>query len=156
MSGGRAQARPPLAFLAQPLLDGTWEPYHLPASLFPGQPMSESISSTQPLKEPSFWEDLIDIYFQPVAVFRRGERRSVWPPMLFVALSIGLIFFATFNTLLYQVLGRFDLIALWVTVLLAIGVYVTGNISKTRAVVFGVLIWVIGSLPMLQAGYMAM
>jgi len=243
--------------------------------------MTESISATQPLKEPSFWEDLIDIYLQPVAVFRRAERRSVWPPMLFVALSVGLIFFATFNTLqpvfeaeftrnmakttaanpqmtpemlakgrdiglavtrygitvvmlvtmfligtvtwllgkmvgarttfhaalvvaawaymprvlgavlagvqglvldpskltsqlalsigparffdpdttnplLYQVLGRFDLITLWVTVLLAIGVYATGNITKTRAVVFGVLIWVIGSLPMLRAGYMAM
>jgi hypothetical protein len=48
------------------------------------------------------------------------------------------------------------LITLWVTVLLAIGVYATGNITKARAVVFGVLIWVIGSLPMVRAGYMAM
>ena len=47
----------------------------------------------------SFWEDVIDIFVSPAAVFRRRQNTSVWPPMLFVALSIGIIFFATFNTL---------------------------------------------------------
>src|SRR5215471_9167322 len=47
----------------------------------------------------SFWEDLIDIFFSPTAVFRRNENKSVWPPLLFVSLAIGVIFFATFNQL---------------------------------------------------------
>lgn len=76
-----------------------------------------------------------------------------------LALSIGPARFFdpdTTNPLLYQLLGRFDLLTIWVTVLLAIGVYVTGNVSKGRAVAFGILIWIIGSLPMLRQGFMAM
>lgn len=245
--------------------------------------MTESTAhvASSPAKTTSFWEDLIDICFQPAAVFRRREGKSVWPPLLFVAIAVGLITFATFNTtvqpifdaeytrstakqiaktpqaaeaiskmrdtmgqvtkfaagpatlltmvvlgfvvwlvgklvgsrstfeaaigvaawayvprviggvlggvqgllmdpeklnsaasialgparffdadatnpLLYQLLGRFDLITIWVTVLLAVGVYVTGKVSKERAVVFGLLIWLVGSLPVLQRGYMAM
>jgi hypothetical protein len=229
----------------------------------------------------SFWEDVIDIFFQPADVFRRRENRSVWPPMLFVSISIGIIFFATFNTLepifaaeftrrtakvlasnpqvtqdlldkqraigenftrygisvvmlvtmfilgviawllgkvvgskqtfqaalvvaawsymprvigavlggvqgllmdpakltgqlaislsparfmdpdatnpvLYQFLGRLDLITIWVTVLLAIGLYVTGKVTKERAVIFGILIWLVGSLPAIQQAYVSM
>src|SRR5436190_55258 len=62
--------------------------------------MTESTST--PIASPaktSFWEDVIDIFVSPVAVFRRRQNTSVWPPMLFVALSIGVIFFVTFNTL---------------------------------------------------------
>jgi len=227
----------------------------------------------------SFWEELIDIFFSPVGVFRRQENKSFWPPMLFVALSIGVIVFATFNTLepifdaeftrstakqvagnptpeqlelgkrigmnvarfgvtiimmvtmsilgiftwllgklvgsqqsvhaafvvaawsyvprvlgailggvqglvmdtskfnsqlsislsparfmdadaanplLYQLAGRFDLITIWVTILLAVGMYVTGKVSKGRAATFGVLIWVLGALPALRAAFLAM
>lgn len=43
--------------------------------------------------------------------------------------------------------GRLDIFALWFTVLVAVGVYATGKVTKGRAVVFGVLLWVIGSLP---------
>jgi len=242
--------------------------------------MTES-TSTPPMSAPktSFWEDVIDIFVSPAAVFRRREKSSVWPPMLFVALSIGVIFFATFNTLepifdaeysrvaaktiaknpqitaemmergrgfqtaivkygigvvmmvimfvlgcvswlvgklfdskqtfqaalvvaawaymprilgtllggvqgllmdpakltsqlsislsparfmdadttnpmLYQLMGRFDLITIWVTVLLGIGFYVTGKVPKARAVVFAVLMWVIGSLPAIRQAMM--
>ncbi|HEV8499106.1 MAG TPA: Yip1 family protein [Gemmatimonadaceae bacterium] len=245
--------------------------------------MTESTASVAPSKptESSFWEDVIDIFYQPAEVFRRRQNRSVWPPMLFVAISIGVIFFATFNTLeplfaaeftrqtakvlaknpqitqemmdkqrsigeaftrygigvvvlvtmfilgvvawlvgklvgskqtfqaalvvaawsymprvlgaviggvqgllmdpakltgqmsislsparfmdpdtsnplLFQLMGRFDLITIWVTILLAIGLYVTGKVSKDRAAVFGILIWIIGSLPALRTAYMAM
>jgi hypothetical protein len=228
-----------------------------------------------PAPKTSFWEDVIDIFVSPTAVFRRREKSSVWPPMLFVALSIGIIFFATFNTLepifdaefsrvaaktmaknpqitaemmergrgfqtavvkygigvvmmvtmfvlgcvswlvgkmfdskqtfqaalvvaawaymprilgalaggiqgllmdpssltgqlsislsparfmdadatnpiLYQIMGRFDLITIWVTVLLGIGFYVTGKVPKARAVVFAVLMWIIGALPAIR------
>jgi len=62
----------------------------------------------------------------------------------------------TSNPLLFQLMGRFDLITIWVTILLAIGLYVTGKVSKDRAAVFGILIWIIGSLPALRTAYMAM
>jgi len=239
--------------------------------------MTESTTATAPTAQPSFWEDVIDIFFQPSQVFRRRETRSVWPPMLFVAISMGIIFFVTFNTLqpmfdaefqrnaakmmaknpqltqeamdkmrgfgesttrygigvvmlvtmfilgvftwlvgkvvgskqtfhaalvvaawsymprvigsvlggvqgllmdpanltsqfsislsparfmnpdatnpmLLQLLGRLDLITIWVTVLLAIGMYVTGRVTKERAVIFGIVIWIVGSLPALRQG----
>jgi hypothetical protein len=240
--------------------------------------------ASAPAKEQSFWEDLIDIFISPAGVFRRRQNKSVWPPLLFVSIAIGVIVFATFNTmqpvfeaefnrataaqlahspsaarasqeqlakirdisvsvgkyvvgptmlltmlvlgvvawivgklvgskqgfqvalvvaawsymprvlgsvlagvqglimdpskltgqaalsigparffdpdttnpLLLQLLLRFDLMTLWVTVLLAIGLYVTGKVTKERAVIFGILIWLIGGLPALRQGYMAM
>src|SRR5262245_60591001 len=63
--------------------------------------MSESTTAsvaTQPA-QPSFWEDLIDIFVAPAGVFRRWQHKSVWPPMLFVAIVIGLIVALTFNVL---------------------------------------------------------
>lgn len=53
----------------------------------------------------------------------------------------------TANPVLVQILNRFDLFTIWVTVLLAIGVYVTGRVSKQRATVAGVLFWIIGGIP---------
>ena len=232
--------------------------------------MTESVSAsvaTPPAKS-SFWEDLIDIFFSPAGVFRRWQFRSAWPPMLFVAIAIGVITFFTFssleplfdaefargvaraakgssnpaptpeqlavfrgysnaavrygigaimlitmfilgsvaylvgklfgskqtynaalvvaawaymprvigsvlggiqgllmdpakltssmaisfsparffdpdatNPLLFQLMGRFDLMTIWVTVLLAVGLYVTGKVSKSNAVLFGIAIW---------------
>lgn len=242
---------------------------------------STASSATGASKQPSFWEDLLDIYFSPADVFRRQQNKSVWPPMLFVAIAIGVVFYFTFNTLepifeaefarsmaqraptsgpqptaeqlatgrnmmlgvtryglapimlvtmfvlgvlswllgkmfgskqtfhaalvvaawaymprvvgtvvngiqgllldpstlksalslsigparffdpdttnplLYQLLGRFDLFTIWVTVLLAIGLYVTGKVSKGNAVGFGVLIWLVGGLQAFQAAYVA-
>ena len=60
----------------------------------------------------------------------------------------------TSNQLMYQIAGRFDLITIWVTVLLAIGLFVTGKVSKGSAAVFGVLIWAVGSLPMIRQALM--
>src|SRR5262245_56737316 len=60
------------------------------------------------------------------------------------------------NPLLFQFLGRFDLMTIWVTVLLAVGLYVTGKVSKSNAVLFGIAIWLIGGLPAFRQGYMAM
>jgi Yip1 domain len=244
--------------------------------------MTESTANvtTAPGKASSFWEDVVDIFFQPAAVFRRREGKSAWPPLLFVSIAVGIITFATFNTLepifdaefargtaaaiaknpasadavnkmrgfstsiikfaagpgmlatmfvvgvvawilgkllgskqtfqaaiavaawafvprvlgsvlggvqglimdpsklnsalaisigparffdpdatnpvLFQLLGRFDLFTIWTTVLLAIGLFVTGKVTKERAVIFGVLIWIVGSLPALRTAYMAM
>ncbi len=234
-----------------------------------------------PVKETSFWEDLIDIYFQPTSVFRRRQFKSAWPALLFVTIVIGVIAYFTAGTMtpiidaeftrgmtkamaknpqitqelvdkmrnnaeaygkftiapiilismvviglvawvvgkivgskqtmqasmvvaawsymprvlgtviggvqallmdpakltsamaislsparfmnpdtanpvVFQLLGRFDLITIWVTVLLAIGLYVTGKVTKERAAVFGVLIWVVGSLPAISGAFRSM
>ena len=231
--------------------------------------------SSAPAQQPSFWEDLIDIFFQPAGVFRRRQNRSVWPPLLFVAIAIGLIFFVTFNTLqpifdaeftrgtakaiasnpqltpdalnkmrgfseaigryaigvitlvtmvvlgsiiwlvgklfgseqtyhaalvvgawsymprvigavlagvqgllmdpsklnsqlaislsparfldvdaanpvLYQLLGRFDLITIWVTILIGIGVRITGKTSKASAIGVAIVVWLLGGLPAIR------
>ena len=243
------------------------------------EPAAVETTSQAPEKA-SFWEDAIDIFFSPAAVFRREQNKSFWPPMLFVAIAVGVIVFVTFNTLepifeaefarntakqlggnpqvtpeqlemgkrigmnvaryavavivlvtmfvigfvtwllgklfgseqsvhaamvvagwsyfprvlgailggvqglvmdtskfnsqlsislsparfmdadttnplLYQFAGRFDLMTIWVTVLLAIGMYVTGKVSKGRAATFGVLIWIIGALPAIRAAFLA-
>jgi len=60
------------------------------------------------------------------------------------------------NPLLFQLMGRFDLMTIWVTVLLGVGLYVTGKVSKSNAVLFAVTMWVVGSLPVLRQGFMAM
>ena len=53
----------------------------------------------------------------------------------------------TTNPVVLQILVRLDLFTIWVTVLLAIGVYVTGQVSKQRAAVAGVMFWIVGSIP---------
>lgn len=235
---------------------------------------------TTPNKSSSFWEDIIDIFISPADVFRRREHKSVWPPLLFVAIATGIITFATFNALapvfdaefarntakavaqnpqaaagmekargfmevgvkwgaapgilvtvfvlgvitwlvgklfgskqtfeaaigvaawaymprvlgaviggvqglmldpakltgaaaislsparffdpdstnavLMAVLTRFDLITIWVTVILAVGLYVTGKVSKEKAVIFGIVMWLLGMLPSLRQAYMSM
>jgi hypothetical protein len=51
---------------------------------------------------------------------------------------------------LLAVLGRVDVFTIWVTVLLAIGLAVTGKIPRARAAMAGVLMWIIGALPPLM------
>jgi len=244
--------------------------------------MTESTAPAVAAPKTSFWEDVFDIFVSPSEVFRRRQNSSIWPPMLFVAISVGIIVFATFNTLqpifdaeysraiakavaknpqnaqavtdgmnkfrsigenfgrfgvgvvmlvtmfilgsvswllgklvgskqtynaalvvaawsymprvlgvlingiqgllmdpanlkgqlsislsparfmdadtanqlLYQIAGRFDLITIWVTVLLAIGLYVTGKVSKGSAAAFGILMFVVGALPAIRNGLM--
>jgi Yip1 domain len=60
--------------------------------------MTESAASTTPAAPPqaSFWEDLIDIFYQPVAVFRRRIKGNAWAPYLFVVIAMGIITYATF------------------------------------------------------------
>lgn len=48
--------------------------------------------------------------------------------------------------------SRFDLFTLWSTVLLAIGLSVTGKIPRSKAAIAAIVVWVLGALPvMLQA-----
>ena len=244
--------------------------------------MTESTAAAAPTPaQAGFFDDLLEIFYKPADVFRRRQTASVWPPLLFVAIAIGVIFFFTYNALqpmmdaefargsaaaikknpqltqemldkmrpvqegvarygvavimaitmwvvgtaawlvgklvgakqtyhaalvvaawsyvprvvqsllngiqgllmdpskmtgqmalsfsparfldpetanplLLQALGRLDLFTIWTTVLLAIGLYATGKVSKGKAAVFGILIFIIGSLPALRQGYIAM
>jgi hypothetical protein len=60
--------------------------------------MTESAASTAPAApaNASFWEDLIDIFYQPAAVFRRRAKASAWAPFLFVMIAMAIITYATF------------------------------------------------------------
>jgi hypothetical protein len=49
--------------------------------------------------------------------------------------------------MLVEFLGRMDVFTIWVTVLLAIGLAVTGRISRGKAAMAAVVIWLIGALP---------
>lgn len=64
--------------------------------------------------------------------------------------SIGLGRFLdpdTTSPVLLALLGRIDLFTIWVTILLAIGLAVTGKVSRGKAVIFGVVMWLVGALP---------
>ena len=59
----------------------------------------------------------------------------------------------TTSPALLSLLGRLDLFTIWVTVLLAIGLAVTGKISRARAGIAAAIVWVLGAVPLLlQAG----
>lgn len=51
------------------------------------------------------------------------------------------------SPVLLAVLGRFDVFVIWVTVLLAIGLSVTGRIPRSKAAIAAVLVWILGALP---------
>jgi hypothetical protein len=53
----------------------------------------------------------------------------------------------TTSPILLALVGRIDLFTIWVTVLIAIGIAVTGKISRGRAAIAAVAVWLIGALP---------
>jgi hypothetical protein len=68
-------------------------------------------------------------------------------------LSLGLGRFLdpdTASPVLLALLGRVDVFTIWVTVLLAIGLSVTGRIPRARAAVAAAIVWVLGALPALM------
>ena len=59
----------------------------------------------------------------------------------------------TTSPALLSLLGRLDVFTIWVTVLLAIGLAVTGKIPRSRAAIAAAIVWVLGAVPLLlQAG----
>src|SRR6185437_9745668 len=68
---------------------------------FPHPAMTDTgaAMSSAPAQQPSFWEDLIDIFVSPVEVFRRRQYKSAWPALLFVTIAIGVISYFTFNAM---------------------------------------------------------
>jgi len=68
------------------------------------------------------------------------------------SLSLGLgRFFDADKTspLLLGLIGRIDVFTIWVTVLIAIGLAVTGKISRGRAAIAAAIVWLVGALPAL-------
>jgi hypothetical protein len=49
--------------------------------------------------------------------------------------------------ILLAIVGRIDLFTIWVTILMAIGLSVTGGISRGRAYMAAALVWAAGALP---------
>jgi hypothetical protein len=56
---------------------------------------------------------------------------------------------ATTSPVVLQLVTRLDVFTLWVTVLLAIGLHVTGKVPKAQAYIAAAVIWIIGALPSL-------
>jgi hypothetical protein len=52
------------------------------------------------------------------------------------------------SPLLLALVGRIDVMTIWITVLLAIGLSVTGRIPLRRAAVAAAIVWFIGALPL--------
>ena len=67
-----------------------------------------------------------------------------------VSLGVGRFFDPdTTSPALLAFLGRIDVFTIWVTVLLAIGLAVTGRIPRGRAAIAAAIVWVLGAAPLL-------
>jgi hypothetical protein len=55
----------------------------------------------------------------------------------------------TTSPALLALLGRIDVFTIWVTVLLVIGLSVTGKIPRAKAAIAGVIVWFLGAVPLL-------
>lgn len=62
----------------------------------------------------------------------------------------------TVSPLLLAIVGRVDLITLWITLLVAIGVCVTGRIPLRRAAIAAAIVWLVGGLPLIVPALRAM
>ncbi len=64
-----------------------------------------------------------------------------------VTLGIGrFLDVAHANPIVLALLGRVDLFTLWITVLLAVGLAVTGRLSKEQTAAAGAMLWIAGAL----------
>ena len=59
------------------------------------------------------------------------------------------------SPMVLALLGRLDLITLWVTALLAIGLVSAGKVAKDKAIVVGAVLWLISAIPGLFAAWRA-
>ena len=62
----------------------------------------------------------------------------------------------TASALLIAVVGRLDVYTLWITVLVAIGLSVTGRIPLSRAALVAAIVWLVGGLPTILQAIRAM
>ena len=72
------------------------------------------------------------------------------------SLSLGLGRFFdpdTANPILLGLIGRIDVFTIWVTILIAIGIAVTGKVSRARAAIAAAIVWLVGALPSLAGAF---
>ena len=62
----------------------------------------------------------------------------------------------TASPLLLAIVGRVDLITIWITVLVAIGLCVTGRIPLRKAAIAAAIVWLVGGLPLVIPALRAM
>ena len=62
----------------------------------------------------------------------------------------------TVSPLLLAIVGRVDVITIWITVLVAIGLCVTGRIPLRKAAIAAAIVWFVGGLPMIVGALRAM
>lgn len=62
----------------------------------------------------------------------------------------------TASPLLLAIVGRVDLITIWITVLVAIGLCVTGRIPLRKAAIGAAIVWFVGGLPLIIPALRAM
>jgi hypothetical protein len=102
-----------------------------------------------------------------VAVFSYFPRILYWPILTlqaamlpeekqtgFASVSLSparLVAATNDNVGLLALLSRFDIFVLWTTVLLALGLKVTGKVTTQKAIIAGVIMWLLGSLQPLFA-----
>lgn len=64
-----------------------------------------------------------------------------------IKLSIARFLADTTSPVTLALAGRFDLFVIWCTVLIAIGLQVTGNIPRARAAIAAVIVWALAAFP---------
>jgi len=62
----------------------------------------------------------------------------------------------TASPLLLAMVGRVDLITIWITVLVAIGLSLTGRIPLRKAAIAATIVWLVGGLPLIIPALRAM
>ena len=62
----------------------------------------------------------------------------------------------TANPVLLALVGRIDVFTIWMTVLLAIGLSITGKIPRSQAALAAALVWLLGALPAVLGAVRAM
>ena len=62
----------------------------------------------------------------------------------------------TTSPLLIALVGRIDVFTIWVTVLIAIGLSVTGHIPPSRAAIAAAIVWLVGGSPLMMQALRAM
>jgi hypothetical protein len=64
-----------------------------------------------------------------------------------VSLGLGRLLDPDSQLMLIAILGRIDVFTIWITVLMAIGLSVMGQIPRSRAAIAAAVVWCIGAIP---------
>ncbi|HEY9478448.1 MAG TPA: YIP1 family protein [Gemmatimonadaceae bacterium] len=64
-----------------------------------------------------------------------------------VTLGPGRFIDTAAQPVLAAIVGRLDIFTIWVTVLLAVGLHVTGKVPKGKAAIAAIIVWILGALP---------